>query len=168
MRWIEMDSPFGVLGLFASDTGLVRVAWGKKESAVFKKNALPANFLAPGQAERHLIHARDWLSNYFQGKNPKKLPPLDLSGQGKFSASVLKELAKVPWGTATTYGELARSIGNPGASRAVGQAVHRNPLCPFIACHRVLAAGGKLGGFAGGPAAKRKLLKIEGYPAPRF
>lgn len=167
MRWIEIDSPFGVLGLFASDAGLLRVGWGASENAAFKPGGLPANFLAPGKAEAHLVRARDWLHHYFQGENPGKLPPLDLSGQGEFSTGVLRELAKVPWGTSTTYGELARRVGKPGASRAVGQAVHRNPLCPFIACHRVLAAGGRLGGFAGGSAAKRKLLKIEGYPAPR-
>jgi len=167
MRWIEVDSPMGVLGLFASDAGLVRVAWGKKESADFRPEALPADFLAPGKAERHLVRARDWLSRYFQGENPGKLPPLDLSGQAKFSTKVLNALLKVPWGGATTYGELAWRIGKPGAARAVGQAVHRNPLCPFIACHRVLASNGKLGGFAGGSAAKRKLLGLEGYSAPR-
>jgi len=167
MRWIEVDSPFGVLGVFASEKGLVRVGWGKRENAQLKPVALPANFLAPGKAEAHLMLAREWLARYFRGENPGKIPPMDLSGQGEFSADVLRELAKVPWGAVTTYGDLARRAGRPGASRAVGQAVHRNPLSPFLACHRVLAAGGRLGGFAGGPAAKRRLLKLEGVDAPR-
>ncbi len=167
MRWIEVDSPDGVLGLFASDRGLCAVGTRKKEIAAYKKGALPANFLAPGKAEGHLIASREWLSRYFEGENPGKLPPLDFSGQGEFSAKVLKELTKVPWGTATTYGELAKRIGKPGASRAVGGAVNRNPLWPFVACHRVLAAGGKIGGFAGGLAAKRRLLRLENIPVPK-
>ncbi len=167
MRWIEVDSPDGRLGLFASDRGLRAVGTSKKEIAAYKKGALPANFLAPGKAESHLVAARDWLSRYFLGENPGKIPALDFSGQGEFSTKVLKELTKVPWGEATTYGELAKRVGQPGASRAVGGAVHRNPLWPFVACHRVLAAGGRIGGFAGGLAAKRRLLKLENIPMPK-
>ena len=166
MRWIEVDSPFGPLGLFATEKGLCRVGWSRSEIKVFGERSLPADFPAPGRAESHLVAAREWLSLYWQGRNPGKLPPMDLSGQGEFSHRVLKQLVKVPWGEATSYGELARAVGKPGAARAVGQAVHRNPLCPFIACHRVLAAGGKLGGFAGGPEAKRRLLSLEGFTVP--
>ena len=167
MHWIEVDSPFGPLGLFATEKGLCRVGWNRREIKEYGKQSLPADFQAPGRAEGHLVAAREWLSLYWQGRNPGKLPPLDLSGQGEFSHRVLKQLVKVPWGKATSYGELARNIDNPKAARAVGQAVHRNPLCPFIACHRVLAAGGKLGGFAGGPEAKQRLLRLEGFPVPR-
>jgi len=167
MRWIEVDGPEGVLGVFASDRGLYAVGTGKKENDAYKKDSLPANFLAPGKAEGHLIAARDWLSRYFAGEDPGKIPPLDFSGQGEFSGKVLKELTRVPWGTSTTYGELAKRVGQPGASRAVGGAVHRNPLWPFVACHRVLAAGGRIGGFAGGLASKRRLLKLEKIPVPK-
>jgi len=162
MRWIQVDSPFGPLGLFASEKGLVRVAWGRDEIEEFAADASEAE-----PADTRLSAARDWLETYWRGENPGKLPPLDLSGQAEFSRRVLERLKKVPWGEATSYGELARGIGQPGASRAVGQAVHRNPLCPFIACHRVLAAGGRLGGFAGGPEAKRRLLSLEGFSPPR-
>ena len=65
-------------------------------------------------------------------------------------------------GTTTTYGEIARDLGMPGASRAVGQAVGANPLPILIPCHRVLAAGGKLGGYSSGLRRKRWLLAHEG------
>ena len=61
-----------------------------------------------------------------------------------------------------SYGEIARRIGQPGASRAVGQALGRNPVPIVIPCHRVVAGGGRLGGYVGGSAIKRKLLALEG------
>lgn len=167
MHWIEVDSPFGPLGLFATEKGLCRVGWNRREIKEYGKQSLPADFQAPGRAEDHLVAAREWLSLYWQGRNPGKLPPLDLSGQGEFSRQVLKQLGKVPWGEATSYGRLARAVGKPSAARAVGQAVGRNPLCPIVPCQRVLASDGSLGGFAGGPAAKRRLLRLEGFPVPR-
>ena len=167
MRWIQVDSPFGPLGLFASEKGLVRVAWGADEIEEEELRARGDDRPSSEDAARHLADARRWLETYWMGEDPGKLPPLDLSDQGDFSRRVLARLGKVPWGKSTSYGELAKGIGQPGAGRAVGQAVHRNPLCPFIACHRVLAAGGRLGGFAGGPEAKRRLLRLEGFSPPR-
>lgn len=87
-----------------------------------------------------------------------------------FEREVLELLRKVPPGTTITYGELARLLGRPGASRAVGQAVARNPIPVVIPCHRVLPASGGVGGYSGGdgPATKRKLLEREGaLPAGR-
>jgi methylated-DNA-[protein]-cysteine S-methyltransferase len=89
---------------------------------------------------------------------------LDLTGVGPFHRSIYEALCRVGWGETTTYGALARQAGDPGASRAVGQAMGRNPIPVIIPCHRVLASGGKPGGFSafGGAITKQRLLALEG------
>jgi methylated-DNA-[protein]-cysteine S-methyltransferase len=87
--------------------------------------------------------------------------PLDLRYQAPFTERVLRTLLKVPAGRLTTYGRLAAKAGSPGAARAVGGAVGRNPIPIIIPCHRVVAAGG-IGGFGLGLDCKRTLLAIEG------
>jgi methylated-DNA-[protein]-cysteine S-methyltransferase len=90
--------------------------------------------------------------------------PLDLGSQDPFFARVYAAARQLAWGETTTYGALARSLGaGPEAARDVGQAMARNPVALIIPCHRVLAAGGKLGGFSapGGAAAKARMLALE-------
>jgi methylated-DNA-[protein]-cysteine S-methyltransferase len=89
---------------------------------------------------------------------------LDLGVAGPFARRVYEAARNVLAGETTTYGALARTINRPGAGRAVGQAMGRNPISIIIPCHRVLAAGGKLGGFSAhlGKSIKTRLLAIEG------
>lgn len=89
---------------------------------------------------------------------------LDMSGHGPFEVAAYEALRKVPWGRTVTYGELADSIGYPGGARAIGGAMGRNPFPPVVPCHRVLAAGGRIGGFSasGGTDTKLVLLDHEG------
>lgn len=90
---------------------------------------------------------------------------LDLSEQGLFFRTVYAAARRVVWGRTTTYGTLAKELGaNPEAARDVGQAMAKNPVPLIIPCHRVLAAGGKIGGFSapGGSAAKARMLELEG------
>ena len=88
----------------------------------------------------------------------KKYPP--------FYQKVWRACATIPKGQVRTYGWVARRIGKPGAARAVGQALGKNPFAPVVPCHRVVGADGRLGGFSapGGVEAKRKLLRKEGVP----
>ena len=79
-----------------------------------------------------------------------------------FQRRVWHALETIPYGSTRTYGDIARAVGAPKAARAVGQANHRNPIPIVIPCHRVVAAGGKLGGYGGGIALKRRLLALEG------
>ena len=90
--------------------------------------------------------------------------PLDLSGVAEFHLRVYKSARKIPSGKTVSYGELASRIGAPGAARAVGQALGKNPLPIVVPCHRVLAANGKVGGFSayGGVGTKRRILAVEG------
>ncbi|WP_231505735.1 methylated-DNA--[protein]-cysteine S-methyltransferase [Guyparkeria halophila] len=78
-----------------------------------------------------------------------------------FQRAVWAALCQVPWGESVGYGELARRVGRPGAARAVGQAVGANPWAPLVPCHRVLAAGQRLGGYAQGTRIKSRLLSLE-------
>jgi methylated-DNA-[protein]-cysteine S-methyltransferase len=89
--------------------------------------------------------------------------PLALDGVPEFYRQVYAVARAIPPGEVLTYGEVARRIGDPGAARAVGQALGRNPFAPVVPCHRVLAAGGRSGGFSaeGGAATKLKMLEIE-------
>ena len=90
--------------------------------------------------------------------------PVDLDGVGPFVRKVCEAAREIPVGQTVTYADLARALGQPGAARAVGRALGRNPIPLIIPCHRVLAAHGKPGGFSahGGRVTKAKLLAIEG------
>lgn len=83
-----------------------------------------------------------------------------------FQRAVWRALCRIPPGETTTYGEIAAGLARPGAARAVGQAVNANPWAPLVPCHRVLAAGGRPGGYARGLAMKRQLLAAEGVTLP--
>jgi methylated-DNA-[protein]-cysteine S-methyltransferase len=94
--------------------------------------------------------------------------PLDLDGLPDFDRRVYQVALAIPPGETRTYGDVARAIGEPGAARAVGRALGDNPFPIVVPCHRVLAAGGAIGGFSapGGIATKRRLLAIESAHAP--
>jgi O-6-methylguanine DNA methyltransferase len=102
------------------------------------------------------------LEQALAGRTPQRLPPLDLSSGTEFQRCVWNALRRIPSGQTKSYGQVAQVIGRPGAVRAVGQACGANPIPVMIPCHRVLAAGGKLGGFSSGLDWKRKLLEREG------
>ncbi|MCB1500777.1 MAG: methylated-DNA--[protein]-cysteine S-methyltransferase [Bauldia sp.] len=89
---------------------------------------------------------------------------LDMRGIGDFEASVYAVARTIPPGRTMTYGEVATRLGEPGAARAVGRALGRNPFAIIVPCHRVVAAGGRIGGFSasGGVGTKRRILAIEG------
>jgi methylated-DNA-[protein]-cysteine S-methyltransferase len=105
------------------------------------------------------------LDEYFAGS--RATFDLALAPAGTpFQQRVWAELARIPAGTTVTYGELARRAGRPGAARAVGAAVGRNPVSIVVPCHRVVGSDGALTGYAGGIARKAFLLALEGAPAP--
>jgi methylated-DNA-[protein]-cysteine S-methyltransferase len=99
---------------------------------------------------------------YFYGQRVDFPDELDLSGATPFQCSVWQAARLIPYGQTRSYAWLAGRVGNPGAPRAVGQALARNPLPIIIPCHRVLASNGRLGGFGGGIGMKQFLLQLEG------
>lgn len=104
-----------------------------------------------------------WLDAYFGGQQPDFTPPLNARGTA-FEKAVWMVLLKIPYGHTATYGDIARALGlSAGAARAVGGAVGRNPVSILIPCHRIVGAGGRLTGYAGGLERKRALLALEGH-----
>jgi methylated-DNA-[protein]-cysteine S-methyltransferase len=103
---------------------------------------------------------RAQLAEYFDGRRTRFDLPLVLEGT-PFQRRVWRELLEVPYGETTSYGELARRIGRPDASRAVGLANGRNPIAVIVPCHRVIGSSGALTGYGGGIERKRLLLDLE-------
>lgn len=102
------------------------------------------------------------LNEYFHGKRRIFNIPISLQGSD-FELAVWEALATIPYGETRSYGEIARQIGRPTASRAVGQAIHKNPIHIIIPCHRVIGAQGKLTGYAAGTDIKQSLLQREAF-----
>lgn len=100
------------------------------------------------------------LEEYFQGERFQFEIPLSMQGR-EFQLAVWQELRKIPYGSSRTYGELAKQLGNPNASRAVGAANGRNPISIIVPCHRVIGQNGSLTGFSGGLQRKQYLLSLE-------
>ena len=112
-------------------------------------------------AETELLqHAFRQMEEYLDGKRKVFDLPLMLSGT-LFLQQVWKQLQQIPYGTTASYKDIAAAIGNPKATRAVGQANHRNPIAIVVPCHRVISADGSLGGYGGGLPLKRFLLDLE-------
>lgn len=151
----SMPSPVGTLTLAAGDAGLVAILW---------ENDRPGRVaLGPTQAsDDHpvLVAACDQLAAYFAGTLTTFDLPLDPRGT-PFQRAVWGALLTIPYGETRSYGAIAAQIGRPSASRAVGAANGRNPLSIVAPCHRVVGSTGALTGFAGGLAAKERLLALE-------
>ena len=166
----EYQSPFGVLTLFASDKGLIAVAFNDvshmgsdvvTKECVLNPQAYPSGTIS--QDETRFADVFTELDGYFKGTLRSFTIPLDYSNRGtKFQRRVWDALREIPYGSVVTYGELAEEIGNPKAARAVGLANNRNPLAIIVPCHRVIGANGRLVGYAGGLSFKRSLLDLEG------
>jgi O-6-methylguanine DNA methyltransferase len=106
------------------------------------------------------LEATEQLRGYFDGKCTQFDLLLDVSGT-PFQLAVWSELRKIPYGSTCSYIDIARSLGKPGAARAVGIANHENPIAIVIPCHRVVGSNGSLTGYAGGLHLKKQLLGIE-------
>jgi methylated-DNA-[protein]-cysteine S-methyltransferase len=107
-----------------------------------------------------LFQIQQQIQEYFAGTRKLFDVPYVLKGS-PFQSKVWEALLLVPYGTTRTYGQLARAVGKSGAARAVGQAIHHNPLAILVPCHRIIGAHGKLTGYAGGLWRKRALLRLE-------
>jgi len=159
--YCAVRSPIGRLFIAASDAGLVRVSFPQSERA-FVESLRRTLGVVPVRSRERTANIVHQLRAYFAGERRVFDMQLDLSGVSPFQRAVLLAAANVPAGQVVSYGEIARRIGQPGGSRAVGQALGRNPIPIVIPCHRVIAAGGRIGGYGGGLARKRRLLRLEG------
>ena len=105
------------------------------------------------------------IKSYLSGKETAFLDPIDLTGCTSFQRQVWQTVSSIPPGQTRSYQWVAKQLGQPRAARAVGQALATNPLPLLIPCHRVIGTR-DLGGYGGGAALKKRLLKIEGTPPP--
>lgn len=138
---------FGFLRIGYRDGYITNIRFTKDSDAL--QSPCPLSDLAAGQ-----------ILEYLNGKRRSFDFPVAPSGT-EFQQTVWKELARIPYGEVRTYGQIALSLGKPGAARAVGLACNRNPLWIVIPCHRVVGKDGSLTGYAGGLSLKESLLAIE-------
>lgn len=156
-----VDSPIGPLFVAASARGLAAISYDVEPDEQLERLvriAGPAVLRSPSSVDA----ARRELDEYFEGRRRTFDLSLDLRALPPFTVSVLRELARVPYGETTTYGALAARVGRPRAARAVGTVMNRNRIPIVLPCHRVVGAGGDLVGYAGGLERKITLLELEG------
>jgi methylated-DNA-[protein]-cysteine S-methyltransferase len=160
VKYALVDSPFGTLLAARGDQGLVRLAFPEEGTdpvlhelrdwfgEVPKKNALDDE--------------RRELDEYFDGNRTRFELPVDMTMSANgFSRKVLAATGKIPYGSVSTYRDVAAKAGNARAARAAGNALRQNPVPIVVPCHRVLRTGGALGGYGGGLDVKRWLLDLE-------
>ena len=150
-----IPSPVGQLKLVARESRLVAILWEKDDPARVRLGTMVEQPDHP-----ILVETRRQLGEYFAGRRQAFTVALAFEGTD-FQQQVWLALLTIPFGETRTYGEIARQIGRPSASRAVGAANGRNPISIIAPCHRVLGSTGALTGFAGGLAAKDHLLAHE-------
>jgi len=150
----HVPSPVGRLKLIAGDGGLTAILWQDDDP-----NRVRLGAMVEGD-HSVLAETESQLGDYFAGRRESFSLPLDFRGT-LFQKAVWQALLTIPFGETRSYGEIARQIGRPSASRAVGAANGRNPISIVAPCHRVLGSNGALTGFAGGLAAKDYLLDHE-------
>lgn len=149
MKMMTIESPLGTLRLVERDDELAGVYLPVQDAPVVIEQRTPM-----------LERVATQLTEYFAGERRQFDLPVAPRGSG-FQERVWRALVAIPFAETRSYGELARSIGRPSASRAVGSANSKNPISIIVPCHRVIAANGELTGYAGGMAAKRWLLDHE-------
>ena len=151
--YTQVSSPIGPLLLVSDDAGLRQINFAKLGRAAPSDSDWRQDSTAFAEPIRQL-------RAYFAGE--LEIFELPFAPEGTpFQQKVWKELCTIPYGQTISYGELARRIGNPNASRAVGLANGSNPIPIIIPCHRVIGSNGKLTGYGGGLPIKEKLLALE-------
>lgn len=155
-----INSPAGTLKVIASDKGLAAILFREDNASLG-----PLHPLVEEPDHPILLETERQLNEYFDGARQQFTVPLDFNGTD-FQKKVWMALLSIPFGETRSYGEIARQLGNPTASRAVGAANGRNPISIIAPCHRVIGSSGKLTGYGGGLDVKEMLLALEAKGSP--
>ena len=147
-----MQSPVGLLKLVACENNLTSVLWDNNRIPPDSEIEDPNHFI--------LLKTEKQLNEYFAKERRSFSIELDFAGT-EFNKKVWKEMLTIPYGETRTYGDIAKNVGGMEVVRAVGGALHNNPIAIIGPCHRVIGANGKLVGFGGGVANKAFLLRLE-------
>ena len=166
-RYVIFETAAGFCGIAWNDVGITRFQLPTRSAEATERILLRrAPGAEPGAPSPEVADAVAAVKRYFEGEETDFSGfNLDLGGQDAFFRDIYAAARRIGWGRTTTYGTLAKELGGgPEAARDVGEAMAKNPVALFIPCHRVLAAGGKIGGFSapGGAAAKLRMLALEG------
>jgi methylated-DNA-[protein]-cysteine S-methyltransferase len=149
---VVIQTKLGAFRLQFSPRGLARLEFYNRGNSLPRSKQL-AKTLPYGLARQ--------LQQYAEGKSVHWKIPVDLSSGTTFQQKVWHALTRIPYGETRSYGWIAKQIGKPKASRAVGAACGANPVAVIVPCHRVIASDGSIGGFGGGLPMKRRLLALE-------
>ena len=149
MNYQHLDTPIGTLRLASNGMQLLKIEF----EGQYNNDVVEAS-------DAVLVNCAHQLTDYFAGKRQRFELPLRAKGT-PFQQAVWEALADIPYGELRSYKDIAHSINNPAAVRAVGAASGRNPLPIVVPCHRVIGSNGSLTGFAGGLETKRVLLQLE-------
>jgi methylated-DNA-[protein]-cysteine S-methyltransferase len=162
VAYATVDSPFGTFVAAATNQGLVRLALATSRVDDVLDDL--SRRLSPRVLEspQRLDIVRRELDEYFSGRRFVFDMSIDWALTAGFNRKVLRATARIPYGSVTNYGTVARTAGSPRAARAAGNALHNNPIAIIVPCHRVLHANGGLGGYGGGLPMKEALLHLEG------
>lgn len=163
VRITELDTPVGRVLAAATDRGLARLAYidthGGADAVIDDLAARVSPRILERPADFDEL-ARE-LEQYFAGMRRAFDLPVDWSLVPGFGRRVLRATARIPYGAVASYGEVAALAGSPGGARAAGNALGANPVPIVVPCHRVVRAGGALGGYTGGVERKERLLAVE-------
>ena len=163
-----VDSPVGTMIAAGTQRGLACLAYEDLHGGAdpllerIAAEISPRVLLAPAKLDR----VRRELDEYFAGTRQDFDLELDLTLARPFARRILAATARIPFGSTSTYGEIAAKAGSPGAARAAGGALGSNPIPIVVPCHRVLARNGTLHGYTGGLQRKQQLLELEGVRTP--
>jgi methylated-DNA-[protein]-cysteine S-methyltransferase len=145
-----------------SEMGLCAISFRGTEEDFVQR--LEKRGYQPRRAGEQVKGSMSQLREYFAGRRQRFDVVVDLAGQTRFQRLVLETTADVPAGQVVSYGDVARRIGKPRATRAVSAALGQNPIPIVVPCHRVVGSDGGLHGYSGGLDVKEKLLRLEGAP----
>ncbi len=168
-RYFIFETAGGFCGIAWNNVGITRFQLPTRSAERTERNLLRRlSGAEPGAPPQDVVEAVAAVTRYFEGQEIDFSKfDIDLTEQDAFVKQIYAAARRIGWGHTTTYGSLAKELGaGPEAARDVGQAMAKNPIPLFIPCHRVLAAGGKVGGFSapGGSATKIRMLALEGVP----
>ena len=159
LRSAPIHTPFGVFVAWFSSDGLAQLDFPRDPKASSHAGR-PDDF--PSRAKEWFEATQEAVLHVLTGHDAPVMPPLDLKAGTVFQKEVWLALRQIRCGETKSYAQVAAMVGRPRATRAVGAACGANPIPLLIPCHRVLAAGGRIGGFSGGLDWKERLLRLEG------
>ena len=161
-----VETAIGAIAVAWSAAGICRVALPQRDrEAMERRFAAKLDGARPSEPPAAVAAAIELIKRYAEGQEVDlSSVAVDLDGVDQFHRAIYQAARKLDFGQTTTYGGLAETAGHPGKARETGEALGHNPVPLIVPCHRILAAGGKIGGFSapGGSATKEKLLTLEG------